>query len=202
MVALTDGYEATLCRYSDSCRRLVRQAERRGVTVSVMEGDGELEAFHRLHVRTVGRRGARAFPLGFFRDIHRNLVLRGLARFYLARQGDDIVGGNLVLRYRERACDWMWVYDDRRSDLRVTNAMIDRAIRDEIGYGSVELNLGTSPDDRQGSVRFKSSFGAVERPYQIFARQGWTHLAAHRARAFTTATIRYAGIQSVFVAPR
>jgi len=194
VVPLIEGYEAVRSRYADSCRRLVRQADKRGVTVSVMENDGELQAFHALHVRTVGRRGSRAFPIGFFRDVHENLVLRGLARFYLARQGHDIVGGNLVLRYRDRACDWMWVYDDRRSDLRVTNAMIDRAIQDEIGYGSLELNLGTSPDNRQGSVRFKRSFGALECPYQIFIRQGWGLSAAHRARAFAAATIRYTGV--------
>lgn len=173
IVDLAQGYDAAAGRYQDANRRLIRQAGERGVSVSIMNDRAGLDAFYHLHVRTVARYGARALPRSFFQTLFDTLVPAGLATFYLARHGNDVVAGNLVLRWRDRASDWMWVYDDRQSALRATNLLIDRAIHDEAARGSCELNLGASPNDRLGSVRFKQSFGAQPFEYTIY-----THTAA------------------------
>jgi len=93
------------------------------------------------------------------------LVPAGLATFYLARRGDDVVAANLVLRHRDRACDWMWVYDDRFPQLRATNLLIDRAVRDEAARGTRELNLGASPTT--ASAASASSTASARRPSAI-----------------------------------
>ena len=168
VVDLSSGYSAAVARYHDSNQRLIRQAHERGVRVEVMNDEASLEAFYRLHVRTVARYGAPALPRSFFHALFNTLVPAGLATFYLAHHGDHVAAGNLVLRWAGRASDWMWVYDDRLSSLRATNLLIDRAIHDEAARGSVELNLGASPNDRLGSVRFKQSFGAQPFSYTIY----------------------------------
>jgi hypothetical protein len=72
----------------------------------------------------------------------------------------------------------MWVYDERHASLRATNLLIDRAIRDEAARGSFELNLGASPNDRLGSVRFKQSFGAQPFAYRVYAHtMTWVGMA-------------------------
>ena len=177
IVSLEGGYSEAAARYQDANRRLIRQAGERGVKIGLMRDEAELPAFHHLHELTVGRKGAQGFPLEFFRRVYRLLVPAGLATFYLARHGDDVVGGNLVLRRGTTAIDWMWVYDSTRSELRVTNALIDQAVRDEANRGSLSLNLGSSPEYRLGSIRFKQSFGARAYAYCIFS---------HRSRAHTT----------------
>jgi len=191
IVALDGTYGEVSSRYQDSNRRLIRQAGERGVTIGLMRDEAELGAFHHLHELTVGRKGSQAFSLEFFRRLYHNLVPAGLATFYLARHGDDVVGGNLILRLGERAYDWMWVYDSTRSELRVTNAMIDRAIHDEANRGSTSLNLGSSPEYRLGSIRFKQSFGAEAFAYCIFSRTGgvytWARRLKQQARRFTGA---------------
>jgi CelD/BcsL family acetyltransferase involved in cellulose biosynthesis len=168
IVDLSRGYPAAAARYHDSNQRLIRQATERGVRVSVMNDEASLETFYQLHVRTVVRYGARGLSREFFRSLFATLVPAQLATFYLAHRGDAVVAGNLVLRWRGRASDWMWVYDDRTSPLRATNLLIDRAIHDEAARGSTELNLGASPNDRLGSVRFKQSFGAEPFSYTIY----------------------------------
>jgi hypothetical protein len=168
IVDLSGGYNTAAARYQDSNARLIRQASERGVKVSVMNDQASLETFYRLHVRTVARYGARGLPRSFFHALFATLVPAQLATFYLAHHDGVPVAGNLVLRWKERASDWMWVYDDRHLPLRATNLLIDRAIHDEAARGSTELNLGASPNDRLGSVRFKQSFGAEPFAYTIY----------------------------------
>jgi CelD/BcsL family acetyltransferase involved in cellulose biosynthesis len=172
VVDLSDGYAAAASRYSDSNQRLIRQAAERGVRVDVLDDARGIGQFHLLHARTVARYDARALPRAFFDAVFATLVPAGLATFYLARRGDDVVAANLVLRHRDRACDWMWVYDDRFPQLRATNLLIDRAVRDEAARGTRELNLGASPNDRLGSVRFKHGFGAAPFRYTVYAHTG------------------------------
>ena len=180
MVDLSNGYAAAQARYQSANQRLIRQAGERGVHIDVMNDPRELEAFYRLHLRTVARYGARALPRAFFQSLFATLVPAGLATFYLARHNDTVVAGNLVLRWGNRASDWMWVYDDRLLSLRATNLLIDRAIHDEAVRGSVELNLGASPNDRLGSVRFKQSFGAQPFQYTVYAHtMAWVGMARH-----------------------
>ncbi len=183
MIDLSGGYPAVTSRYTSTNRRLIRQADERGVRVERMQDSADLEAFHFLHRLTAGRWGARPYPLAFFRRVWEGMVPEDLATFYLARDAaGEVVGGNLVLRYRDESIDWMWVYDSRRSELRVTNALIDVAVRDECRRGMRSLNLGTSPDERLGSVRFKQSFGAVPRPLRIVGSEGLVYRAMRGAR--------------------
>lgn len=183
VVDLTRGYDAVHGGYSESNRRLIRQARERGLRVERMRDISEAAEFHELHRRTVRKYGALPLPLAFFEAVYRNMVPYGLAAFHLARHDERVIGGNLVLRFRNVSYDWMWVYDERFLNFRPTNALIDHAIREEIARGAKELNLGASPDDRLGSVRFKKGFGARSHTYRIFTQTGLCYAAARRVRA-------------------
>lgn len=182
VVDLSGGYDSVVDRYSESNRRLIRQATERGVHVDVIRDVVEVAAFHVLHRKTVRKYGVLPLPLRFFEAVYRNMVPKGMAVFYLARYNDHVVGGNLILRFRDESYDWMWVYDERYLSRRPTNALIDRAVRDEAERGAATLNLGASPDERLGSVRFKRGFGAQPRSYRIFSQTGRYHAAARRFR--------------------
>ncbi len=182
VVDLSKGYDHAAARYSDSNQRLLRQAREHGVRVDVVDDAALVRAFYAMHLRTVARYGARPLPRAFFDAVFASLVPKELATFYVARHANGVVAGNLVLRHRDRSYDWMWVYDDRHLHLRATNLMIDRAIRDEAARGARLLNLGASPNDRLGSVRFKQSFGAAPFDYTVYAHTGRMVAAARRAR--------------------
>lgn len=182
IVDVSRGYEAARALYTDANHRLIRQGLERGVRVEETTSPADIRALHRLHLSTVARHGARPLPRAFFEAVLASLVPAGLASFTVARYEGAVIAANLVLRYRDRANDWMWVYDDRFLHLRATNVLIDRAIHDAGEHGARELNLGASPNDRLGSVRFKQSFGAVPFEYTVYAHTGAWVRSARRVR--------------------
>jgi len=182
VIELEGGYEAASLRYTDANRRLLRQAVERGVRIEELSNPADVSAVYDLHLRTVARHGARPFPRAFFDAVLARVVPAGLATLYLARYQGAVIGANLVLRYRDVSYDWMWVYDDAHRDLRATNLLIDRAIRDEAARGARILNLGASPNDRLGSVRFKASFGAEPFSYTVYAHATALVTAARTVR--------------------
>lgn len=183
LVDLTDGYAAAAARYTDANRRLLRQAFERGVRVDEVAASTAVGVFHHLHRRTLARYGARPLARRFFEVLFASLAATRSGTFYVARAAGAVVGANLVLRHRDHAYDWMWVYDERFLHLRTTNLLLDRAIHDEAMRGARELNLGQSPGDRSGSVRFKQSFGATPFEYAVYSHtQPWV-TAAREARA-------------------
>lgn len=170
IVDLMDGYSAASARYGDSNRRLIRQSRERGVTVAALAGAHEVPVFYRLYRRTMKRwRRPARYGLPFFRALYDAMVPHGMATFTLAWKDGVAVAGNLVLWFRDDGYDWMWAYDDRRLEVRATNALIDHAIRDAAARGAHRVNLGATPDANEGSTRFKKSFGATERDYTIYA---------------------------------
>ncbi len=182
IVDLSAGYDGVVACYTDANRRNIRQAVERGVRIESASEPSAPREFYRLHLQTVRRHGARPLSRSFFDAVHARLVASGQATFWFAFHEDRIIAGNLVLRRRDRSYDWMWAYDDRFAPLRATNLMIDRAIRDEIARGSRELNLGASPNDSLGSVRFKQGFGARPFEYAVYAHTAPLVAAARRAR--------------------
>lgn len=182
IVDLSGGYAAAERGFTDANRRNIRQALERGVRVAAVSQRSVARDFYRLHARTVRRHGARPLPMAFFESVFARLVPAGAATFHLAFHEDRVVAGNLVLRHRDRSYDWMWVYDDRCAPLRATNLMLDHAIRDEAARGSRELNLGASPNERLGSVRFKQSFGARPFTYAVYTHTAPFVAAARRVR--------------------
>jgi hypothetical protein len=182
IVDLSGGYDRAAGRYTDANRRNIRQARENGVRVAPVSQHTVVREFYRLHLRTVKRHGARPLPPAFFESVFARLAPVGAATFYLTFHHERVVAGNLVLRHQDRSYDWMWVYDDRFASLRATNLMLDQAIRDEAARGARELNLGASPNDRLGSVRFKQSFGAGPFSYTVYTHTAPIVAAARRVR--------------------
>lgn len=178
LVALDSGYESVVRRYSSMNRRALRQSKKRGLEIAVLDSGEQIAAFYRLYRRTVLKYRTPPLPRRFFESVFSFMVPKGLARFYLAWFGGDPVAGNLVLRYKGKAYDWTWGYDPEYLHLRPTNALIDRAIRDEISAGTTVFNLGTSPASSNGNARFKENFGAADYTYRVFSQAGFCYQAA------------------------
>ena len=163
-------------------RRAIAQAQRRGLAVRPLDDRRQIAAFYRFYLDSCRRYASPPLPETFFEAIHDLMVPPGLARFYLAWHEGRPVAGNLVLRFRGRANDWTWGYDRELQHLRPTNAMIDRAIRDEIELGSTEFNLGASPASSNGNAQFKENFGARAYSYPIITKTGFCYDAARRIK--------------------
>jgi GNAT acetyltransferase-like protein len=146
-----------------SVRSRVRQAEERGLTVRRATDARDIRHYHALAVRAVRRRGGLPKPLSLYQRIFRDLVPPGLARYDLAEHEGRAIGGSLHFTFGGTGINWLTVSDERALELRPNNLIIARVMRDLCEAGYREYNLGGSPPDAEGLIRFKEGWGATRR---------------------------------------
>ena len=156
-------------------RSRVQQAESHGLAVRPVTDARGVRAYHALAVRTVRRLGGLPKPLSLYQRIFRSLVPLGLARYDLVEQQGQPIAGSLHFTYRGRAINWLTVSDDRKRDLRPNHLIIARLMRDLCETGYHEYNLGGSPPDAEGLVRFKESWGGTRRTVLELRRRGMVY---------------------------
>jgi len=175
IVDLTGGEDKVHGAYSKRNREALRQAGRRGIRIEKMESREFLDEFYSLHAHTARRHRTLPHPKSILEMIFKIMTPKDMAAFYFARREGVAVACNLILRDKKTAYDWLLGYKEDSLNFRPTNALIDRSIRDEIQAGSEIFNLGASPSQHQGIVKFKESFGAKPFPYRIFFKAGFSY---------------------------
>jgi lipid II:glycine glycyltransferase (peptidoglycan interpeptide bridge formation enzyme) len=123
----------------------------------------------------VRRRGGLPKPLSLYQRIHRNLGPLGLARYDLVEQHGIAIGGSLHFTYRGSAINWLTVSDERKWDLRPNHLIIARVMRDLCAAEFHEYNLGGSPPDAEGLIKFKEAWGATRQPVLEVRRRGMVY---------------------------
>ena len=153
-------------------RSRVQQAEEHGLVVRPVTDARGVRAYHALAVRTVRRLGGLPKPLSLYQRIFRSLVPEGLARYHLVEHRGQPIGGSLHFTHRGRALNWLTVSDDRKLELRPNHVNIAGVMRELCADGYHEYNLGGSPADAEGLIKFKESWGATRRPVLELRRRG------------------------------
>ena len=172
---LGPDFEALFRPLPLNIRSRVRQAEEHGLTVRPVTDARGVRAYHALAVGTVRRLGGLPKPHSLYQRIFRSLVPSGLARYDLVEHQGQPIAGSLHFTYRGGAINWLTVSDDRKWDLRPNHLLIARVMRDLCGSGFHEYNLGGSPPDAEGLIRFKESWGATRRTVLELRRRGMVY---------------------------
>lgn len=175
LLDISHGYEEVRKSYSKGLKKALKQAENRGVVVRKIVDENFLPVFYNLYSQTVKKFGKRPFPYPLIKSIFEVMVPKNMANFYLAWYNDEPVGSNLILRGKEEAYGWVLGYREDYLYVRPTNAMIDKAICDEVEVGTKIFNLGATPMEKPGVVRFKESFGAKKYEYRVFSKIGFSY---------------------------
>jgi len=166
-VDLRLGFDAVFRDWSKGHQGALRQAEREGVRVARATSIGEWRAYHEIHQRSQARRGEgvqadHGWPL--FADLARSDPRD--ARLWLARVGEQIVGGAVCLYARRHVSCWHAATDEPFATSQPLFLLVHRAMRDaaERGLDWYDFNLG--PIDGMGTgagerlVHIKRGFGA------------------------------------------
>ena len=169
---LTPDFGGLLSALPHSIRSRVRQAEEHGLTVRPITDARGVRAYHALAVRTVRRLGGLPKPLSLYQRIFRSLVPEGMARYHLVEHRGQPVAGSLHFTYRGSALNWLTVSDDRKLDLRPNHLLIARVMEELCTAGYHEYNLGGSPPDAEGLIKFKEAWGGTRRPVLELRRRG------------------------------
>jgi hypothetical protein len=187
IIDLTGGEDEVQKGYTKKNREALRQSERRGIRIEKIEGQDLLDEFYSLHAHTARLHGTFPHPKSILEMIYNIMKPKHMAEFYIARQQNEAVACNLILRDKKAAYDWLLGYKVDSLKLRPTNALIARSIRDEIEAGSETFNLGASPSRHKGIVKFKESFGAKRFTYRIFVKAGFSY---HMIRSMKKCALR------------
>lgn len=159
------------------------QSAGRGLAVRELSGEAELEDCRRLQEqRDRGYGQAAKYPPGFLGLLWRRLGPLGRSRIAVAVHDSRIVGFCAGLAYGDTATYWDGASDPEFRRLRPADALIQSTVDWGLGLGCRWLNLGGSPPGAEGLVRFKESWGGVERVYAVYSKQAWWFKAARGLR--------------------
>ncbi|MDP9416424.1 MAG: aminoacyltransferase [Actinomycetota bacterium] len=152
-------------------RRNIKKAEKSGVEVTE-GGPGDLERFHALYVETARRDGFTPRPLTYFQRMCRALTAEDprRLRLYLARHEGDLVAATTMAQVGEHAWYSYGASSTAKRDVRGSNAIQWRMMRDALARGATVYDLRgitdtiDESDPHFGLIQFKLGTGgeAVE----------------------------------------
>src|SRR5581483_10518350 len=122
------------------------------------------EAYYRLHLETRLRLGVPSQPRRFFRLLWQRLVGVGGGALYLVYDGRAAVAGAVFLASNRTMVYKYSAWDARRRPGLANDLLLWTAIRSACEQGFATFDYGRSDLGAEGLRRFKSRWGAVERP--------------------------------------
>jgi len=153
-------------------RRNIVKARREGVVVRRAESrEGLVRDFYELHLRTRARQGVPVQPRRFFRLLWDRMLEPGLGFCLLAYHGQLPIAGAVFLAWNRSVTYKFGASDRSHLGLRPNHLVFWEAISWAAQNGYQAFDFGRTDLDNQGLRRFKSSWGAVEKPL-VYARLG------------------------------
>jgi lipid II:glycine glycyltransferase (peptidoglycan interpeptide bridge formation enzyme) len=152
-------------------RRNVKKAEKAGVTVQTGSAE-DIPAFHDLYVQTAHRDDFTPRPLSYFEGMWQAMTAEDplRLRLYLARHEEDLVAAATMVRVGRHAWYSYGASSTEKREVRGSNAIQWRMIRDALAEGCEVYDLRgitdtlDEDDPHVGLIRFKIGTGgeAVE----------------------------------------
>jgi len=175
VLPLQPDFETLARGFAPPTRRLVRQAEESGLAIRSAADESDVRAYYALAADTVRRRGGRPKPWSLYERIYRTFVPAGLARYHLVHHGDTPVAGSLHLFHQGVAMNWLTVSSEASWPLRPNNFIIAGILATLCDAGYLEYDLGASPAEAAGLIRFKEGWGAKRSPLVVAGRRSSVH---------------------------
>lgn len=152
-------------------RRNIKKAEKSGVTVD-LGTEADLPLFHDLYIETARRDGFTPRPLSYFQGMWQAMTAEDprRLRLYLARHDGDLVAATTMVVVGEHAWYSYGASSTEKREVRGSNAVQWRMIRDALADGCAVYDLRgitdtlDESDPHVGLIRFKLGTGgeAVE----------------------------------------
>lgn len=155
---------------SPNHRRNVRQASKNGVSIQPATRRDEMSVFYVMladHYKQLGM----PFPgEAFFLNMWDKLVAKGYGTLLMARLGNEVIGGHLMLHNGTALVSKFSVtrHNERYAKLYAAYALYWEAIRYGTTQGFSAFDLGVTGEKNVGLRDFKSRLGAEERQLYFY----------------------------------
>jgi hypothetical protein len=150
--------------FEKSKRRQTRKAMKEGLTVAETRSERDIAAYYGIYEARVEEWGEKfRYPRPLFDE----LVGRGgeKVKLFVARRGDDLLGGHLNFYFKDTVIAWNGVVRDTADGTQASTLLYAECIRLACESGRREYNLGSSLGKRS-LIDYKESLGGVARPYR------------------------------------
>jgi len=144
-----------------SVRWAVKKAKNLGVTVSTSPHIDDLKKFHELNRITKQNLGVPSHPWKFFENLFS--TLDGYVTLYLSYFENQIIGGGIMVRYKEHVLYGYGAADPDFRHLHPYNAFIWKSIEDACIQGYRCFDFGRTSFTDAGLIQFKKKWGTREK---------------------------------------
>jgi lipid II:glycine glycyltransferase (peptidoglycan interpeptide bridge formation enzyme) len=156
LLNIQHGYDSVWKACQGSVRRAVRKSIRNGVSVSISESEEDLQAFYTIYLTMMQIFKSPPKPYSLLSALQKSSI----GRLVIAEHQNKIIGGMLLLHFNKIATVWVIASMAQYLDLRPNNALYDFIIRWACDNGFSWVDLGASPPERAGLIKFKESWNA------------------------------------------
>lgn len=186
MIVDIRGGDAAFMRLKESTRRNVRSGERQGITVEASDASAAMDTFYSLLQETALREEFKIRSRAYYQDLLALFRERGQVSIYLARHGDQLLAGAVMLFYGPRL---IYLFGGTRTgakELKPGYVLHWRAIQDAQQRGCTTYDMWGVPVHPEpghpgyGYFVFKSRFNG-----EIVRYIGIYDLPVNRAAALT-----------------
>jgi predicted N-acyltransferase len=166
---LCENSQAAFEKLSPSKKRLVKQAEKKGVQIRDIRDEKEVEECYSMLQDTAHRHSTRnpRLPLGFYLSVFRKMG--DSLRWRIATREDKNLATTIHFAYKNAITYWDGGSYTSELQYRPNDALIWDTITWGCEHGYRSYNLGGSPSP--GLVRFKEGWGAEEKHYATYSRK-------------------------------
>lgn len=144
-----------------SRRKGINRAAKKGITTEKMESKRFLKTFYELVHETYKKAKIPLADLSLFESAFDILAPNDMAKFYVAKQCDCIVGARVVLNYKGLIYDWYAGSSLKHQDYYINEALVWHILKEHADKGFHTFDFGGAgkPNEEYGVREFKRRFG-------------------------------------------
>ncbi|MCK4352007.1 GNAT family N-acetyltransferase [candidate division WOR-3 bacterium] len=158
---------------SSKIRNQVRQSQKMGVKVSLVKSKNEIVECHKMLKETVRRHKKVSPELTFKFYLNLFRTMGKFLRWTIAQKGDIFLAYAIHFVYKDTIIWWDNASYTNGLQYRPNNALIWETIQWGCEKGYKYYNLGSSPQNAPGLVKFKEGWGAEKKVYCTYYKKSF-----------------------------
>jgi hypothetical protein len=182
-----DTEEKLFASFHVKTRNAIRKGQKSGQIIELCENVENLAWLQCVHEQSIRSLGGVPKTLEIFESLIAEFPLGTSSRLYVGRIDGEPVSGLLLLLYQDMVEYFTPVVVEEHRDKQVLSGLIFRAMTELAKEGYRVWNWGGTWRSQEGVYRFKSRWGAAERPYRYFNRLTDSNFKSHSREVLTQA---------------
>jgi hypothetical protein len=163
-----DAEEGLFDLFHQKTRNAVRKGLKGEFSFRQSTDQADMQWLQKTHAANMAAIGGAAKPLPVFAAIQACFAAGEGYTIHLAELDGRIAGGVLVLFYNGTAEYFTPAIADEYRERQVLSAVVFEAMKDAVSRGCRNWNWGGTWPTQEGVYRFKSRWGAADKPYRYF----------------------------------